>query len=234
MCLVSCTHAGKHAGLKTSAWQAPANGLASRRSGCAGGGGACQASAAVSLLEAPAHLDLEACIYAALQQRGVPPSALVDYAAAPMLACCWGQEEGLLLLAVLRLSRQPASAGLGEEQRQEGSNQPQHRTACVLLHAAARSGVGAVVEWLEAPYPWHHDLSAFLVQQTAFSGVAFEKAPAFFAEFMRARWAVPPSRHCLPFTLSNRSILAGAQSLQHIVHPWMPIAILGYRHGKAV
>ncbi|KAL4859347.1 CDGSH iron-sulfur domain-containing protein NEET [Chlorella vulgaris] len=169
VCLVSCTHAGQHAGSKTSTWQAPSHGLASRRSGCVGGGGACQASAAVSLLEAPAQLDLEASIYAALQQRGVPPSALVDYAAAPMLACCWGEEEGLLLLAVLRLSRQPAPTGFGEEQRQEGSSQPQHRTACVLLHAAARSGVGAEVEWLEAPYPWHHDLSAFLVQQTAFS-----------------------------------------------------------------
>ena len=135
---------------------------------CGLGASACGALAAVSLAAAPQLLDLESCIYAALQQQGLPPAALLDYAAAPVLGCSWGDQEGLLLLAVLRLARQPGPPS--PHQQRQHPQPPQHRSACVLLHAAAASGAGAVVEWLEPPYPWHHDLSAFLVQQTAFAG----------------------------------------------------------------
>jgi hypothetical protein len=130
----------------------------------------CHGMAAVTVAQAPHQLDVEASICEALKQQRVPPAALVDYAAAPVLACCWAERDGLLLLAVLRLARQAVEDALHEQQPCHPASQPQHRSACVLLHAAADTGAGAVVEWLEPPYPWHHDLSAFLVQQTAFAG----------------------------------------------------------------
>ena len=67
-----------------------------------------------------------------------------------------------------------------------------------------------------------------LIARTARAGLAFEKAPAFFAEFLRSRWAAPPCRPHLPLVLSNRSVLGTGRSLAHIAHPWMPQAILGY------
>lgn len=212
---------------------------------CTGSSAACQASgsdasgrgmAAVSCGSAPEQLDLEACLYATMQQRGLPPGDLLDYAAAPVQACSWQGRDGLLLLAVLRLVRQPAPAAVaqqgalpGGEQQQQPQQPHPSRSACVLVHAAAESGEGSVVEWLEPPYPWHDDLAAFLVQQTALAGLAFEKAPAFFADFMRTLWAVPPRRHRLPLVLTNRSVLGTGQSLQHIAHPWLPMVLLGYR-----
>lgn len=63
------------------------------------------------------------------------------------------------------------------------------------------------------------------------AGLAFEKAPAFFADFMRARWGAPPARGALPLVLSNRSVLGSGQSLAHVAHPFLPQAILGYRAG---
>lgn len=132
--------------------------------------GGCFSMAAVALAQAPRHLDVEAGICEALRQQRVPPAALVDYAAAPVLACCWAGRDGLLLLTVLRLARPAAESSPHERQPSQPASQPQHRSACVLLHAAADTGAGSVVEWLEPPYPWHHDLSAFLVQQTAFAG----------------------------------------------------------------
>lgn len=274
--LLHSTHAAGRSG--GSSWQAVAGSSVSDASGCA--------AAAVSCTAAPAQLDLEACIFAALQQQGLPPGALLDYAAAPIQACSWQGREGLLLLAVLRLSRaQPQENYGGQQQQQQRQGQQATRSACVLLHASAASGKAAAVEWLEPPYPWHDDLSAFLVQQTAFAGatglcwclgcsmrweavqggvgpalhgsalptaavgtatdaqllhfpmaphaalpagLAFEKAPAFFADFMRARWGAPPPRWRLPLVLTNRSVLGSGQSLQHIAHPWLPQAILGY------
>lgn len=154
------------------------------------GCGSCRATAGVSFALAPQQLDLEACLFKALRQRGLPPAALVDYAAAPVQGATWQEQDGLLLLAVLRLTRQDAggastagAAGTGgapplpAERRPGGMQpqpqaQPQHRSACVLLHAAAADGSARMVEWLEPLYPWHDDLSAFLVQQTAFAGGA--------------------------------------------------------------
>ena len=152
----------------------------------------------------------------------------------------------MLLLAVLCLLR-PAAAQQQQQLKQvdpggrqtssptpahhhQQASQPPQRSACVLLHAAAGSGAPRLVEWLEPPYPWHNDLSAFLVQQTAFAGLAFEKAPAFFGDFMRSQYCVPPPRRRLPLVLSNRSVLGTGTSLQHIAHPYLPEAILGY-HG---
>lgn len=60
------------------------------------------------------------------------------------------------------------------------------------------------------------------------AGLAFDKAPAFFADFMRSRWSPPPPRWSLPLVLSNRSVLGTGRSLGHITHPWLPQAILGY------
>lgn len=60
------------------------------------------------------------------------------------------------------------------------------------------------------------------------AGLAFEKAPTFFAEFLRSRWAAPPFRPHLPLVLSNRSVLGTGCSLAHIAHSWLPQAILGY------
>lgn len=202
--------------------------------------------AAVSLAAAPQQLDLEESIFSALQQRGLPPSALLNYAAAPVLGGCWEGQDGMLLLAVLCLVR-PAAAQQHQQLKQvdpggrqtssptpahhhQQASQPPQRSACVLLHAAAGSGAPRLVEWLEPPYPWHNDLSAFLVQQTAFAGLAFEKAPAFFGDFMRSQYCVPPPRRRRPLVLSNRSVLGTGTSLQHIAHPYLPEAILGY-HG---
>jgi hypothetical protein len=203
--------------------------------------------AAVSMAAAPQQLDLEESIFEALQQQGLPPSALLNYAAAPMLGGCWEGQDGLLLLAVLCLVRpaaaqqqqhqvdpggrqisSPAPAHHAHQQQQQQAPQPPQRSACVLVHAAAGSGAPRLVEWLEPPYPWHNDLSAFMVQQTAFAGLAFEKAPAFFGDFMRSQYCVPPPRRRLPLVLTNRSVLGTGTSLQHIAHPYLPEAILGY------
>lgn len=152
---------------------------------CTSGGG--KAMAAVRLAAVPSHLDLEACIYDALRQQGLPPAALEDYAAAPVQGGEWQGYDGLLLLAVLRLARAaaplsgqkraqpppvaavPAAAVQQEQARRQAAP---HRSACVLLHAAAVDGAARLLEWLEPPYPWHDDLSAFLVQQTAVAGGA--------------------------------------------------------------
>ena len=156
------------------------------------------------------------------------------------------------------------------------------RSACALLHVAAASGSAEVAEWLEAPYPWHDDLAAYMVQQTAFAGgwrrvwsagtgraqvavqaaggisrqmvkcmctsirisvsfcavaaspsccrfagLAFERAPAFFADFLRVSYCRPGGVVGRPTVLTNHSVGSG-MSLQHIVHPFMPLAILGY------
>lgn len=50
---------------------------------------------------------------------------------------------------------------------------------------------------------------------------------------MRSRYTVPLPRRSLPLVLTNRTVLGSGQSLQHIAHPWLPLAILGYR-GAAV
>ena len=57
---------------------------------------------------------------------------------------------------------------------------------------------------------------------------SFDKAPAFFAEFLRGRYSAPPPRHRLPLVLTNRSVLGSGESLQHLAHPFLPLAILGY------
>ena len=163
--LLPCAHAaGRRSG---AGWQPLPRGCVSDVSG--------RGCAAVICTAAAGQLDVESCIYAALQRQGVPAAALLDYAAAPVQACCWEGREGLLLLVVLRLARDepPAAAAAPQPQQQQqpGAQQAQAtRSACVLLHAAAADGQAALVEWLEPPYPWHDDLSAFLVQQTAFAG----------------------------------------------------------------
>ncbi len=163
--LVSCTHA------VSRGWHPPAPGAGNTASRTNDG-----SLAAVSIGMASAHLDLEACVYAALQQQGLPASDLLDYAAAPVQACSWQGRDGLLLLAVLRLRRpQPAATAQQEVQLQQPQQHQQQqqvpsRSACVLLHVAADSGCSEVVEWLEPPYPWHADLAAYMVQQTALAG----------------------------------------------------------------
>ena len=291
--LVSCTHT------IGSVWHPPPAGTSG--SSLSSSGSCC---AAISVAAAPQHLDLEACVYAALRQQGLPAGDLLDYAAAPVQGCSWQGRDGLLLLAVLRLRRpqqpagaaqqpgvaaqplQPQLAGQQPAGQQPAAQQPAgqqpapSRSACVLLHVAAGSGAAVAVEWLEPPYPWHADLAAYLVQQTALAGglacssregrrgcgrggqdmhagphthswtgsisarrltpshvppppagLAFEKAPAFFADFMRSRWAAPPPRARLPLALSNRSVLGTGRSLAHVAHPWLPQAILGYGGG---
>lgn len=171
--LVPCAHAcGGSRGSCALFWQQHRRLFAKTSSGSG-------AMAAVSLTVAPLQLDLEACIFQALQQEGLPPAALADYAAAPVQAGTWQGQDGLLLLAVLRLVREdPPSGDQGSRQQgwaaclpaQQLGQQPVHRSACALLHAAAADGAATLVEWLEPPYPWHDDLSAFMVQQTAFAG----------------------------------------------------------------
>ena len=269
---VNCAHAWGGGGHLAAAWAAAA--AAAAASGGGSGRGLAAAAAAVSVATAPQRLDLEACLYEALQQRGLPPGVLLDYAAAPVAGASWAGADGLLLLAVLRLSQLDAEPATAQPEggSQGGPPRTSARSACVLLHAAAGDGRPAVVEWLEPPYPWHDDLSAFLVQQTAFAGaagraggcwaglggagrprarctapdrqaapppaaapcagLAFDKAPAFFADFMRSRWGAPPPRAWrLPLVLTNRSVLGTGQSLDHIAHPWLPQALLGYGGG---
>lgn len=274
--LVACAHA--YGGARSSSshfWQQHQR-LSSDIAGSSG------AMAAVSLTVLPLQLDLESCIFDALRLQGLPPAALADYAAAPVQAGEWQGQDGLLLLAVLRLVREaapvadqgcvmPAAAATSCTQAEKRGQHAPHRSACALLHAAAPDGTARLVEWLEPPYPWHDDLSTFLVQQTAFAGavrggqaaghppgclwasthaqgswsrascchllrppsphagLAFEKAPAFFADFLARCYGsglLPRDR--LPVVLTNRSVLGSGSSLSHIVHPWLPQAVLGW------
>ncbi len=61
------------------------------------------------------------------------------------------------------------------------------------------------------------------------AGLAFEKAPAFFADFLARRYgSCPLPRSRLPLVLTNRSVLGSGSSLSHLVHPWLPQAVLGW------
>lgn len=217
--LVSCTHA------VSRGWHPPPP------SGGSGGSGANDGSlAAVSISIAPEHLDLEACIYAALQQQGLPASDLLDYASALVQASSWQGRDGLLLLAVLRLRRpQPGGAAQQEGQQQERAQQQQSqaqqppqapsRSACVLLHVAAASGVASAVEWLEPPYPWHSDLSAYMVQQTALAGGRGRDALRV-CRLCGCNWTVPAVHPHQACSCHN-----------HLISPLLPTCRAGFRKG---
>ena len=77
------------------------------------------------------------------------------------------------------------------------------------------------------PSPPSHPILLFR-SPTNIQGVGFSKAAAYFADWLRTAHGLPQRRLALPLVLTNKSVLAGGQSLPYIAHPWLPQAILGY------
>lgn len=79
----------------------------------------------------------------------------------------------------------------------------------------------------------HTSCRHLLPQPGSPAGLAFEKAAVFFADFLARRYgSVLPPRSRLPLVLTNRTVLGSGTSLPHIVHPWLPQAILGWGGGR--